>query len=109
MNNEKEHHKHMKKDFRNKFIVSVVVSVPILVLSPLVQEFLGFEFGFFGDKYVLFILSAFIFFYGGWPFLKGIYRELKEKSPGMMTLIALAITVAFLYSSAVVFGLEGRL
>jgi len=105
----KEHHKMMMKDFRKRFFVSLVFTVPILILSPLIQQFFGFEFSFFGDNYILFTLSAIVFFYGGWPFLKGIFKELKDKQPGMMTLIALAITVAFVYSSAVVFGLKGKL
>ncbi len=61
-----------------------------------------------GDGYVLFALSAAIFFYGGWPFLKGLFSELASRRPGMMTLIALAISVAFFYSSAVVFGVSGK-
>ena len=103
-----EHHKHMIKDFKKRFIVSVIVTIPILILSPLIQKFLGVTLGFAGNKYVLWILSSFIFFYGGWPFLKGIFEELKKKQPGMMTLIAVAISVAYFYSSAVVFGLEGK-
>lgn len=103
-----EHHKHMVKDFKKKFIVSIIVTIPILLLSPLIQNFLGISYSFEGDKYVLWILSSFIFFYGGWPFLKGIFEELKKKQPGMMTLIALAIFVAYAYSSAVVFGLNGK-
>jgi Cu2+-exporting ATPase len=103
------HHAMMVADFRRRFWVSLVISIPILLLSPLIQRFLGLEgkLDFTGDSYVLFILSSAVFFYGGWPFLKGIYDELKSKSPGMMTLIALAITVAYVYSSAVVFGLNG--
>jgi Cu2+-exporting ATPase len=102
------HHEMMVKDFKKRFFVSIVLTIPILFLSPLIQRFLGFTVAFAGDKYLLFVLSAFVFFYGGWPFLKGIFNELKIKHPGMMTLIALAITVAFIYSSAVVFGLEGK-
>jgi Cu2+-exporting ATPase len=81
-----------------------------LLLSPLIQRFLGIEgaIAFTGDEYVLFALSSGIFLYGGWPFLKGIVDELNSKTPGMMTLIALAITVAYVYSSAVVFGLSGK-
>ncbi|MBD3248432.1 copper-translocating P-type ATPase [Candidatus Woesearchaeota archaeon] len=105
----KDHHKMMMKDFRKRFFISLILTVPILLLSPLIQGFFGFEFGFPGDIYLLFVLSAAAFFYGGWPFLTGIVSELKEKQPGMMTLIALAITVAFAYSSAVVFGLKGKL
>ncbi|MFO7915368.1 MAG: copper-translocating P-type ATPase [Candidatus Krumholzibacteriales bacterium] len=59
------------------------------------------------DKYILFALSTVVFLYGGWPFLTGIVDELKKKQPGMMTLIAVAITVAWGYSSATTFGVEG--
>ncbi|MDG6225787.1 MAG: copper-translocating P-type ATPase [Candidatus Thermoplasmatota archaeon] len=103
-----DHHKMMAKDFKKRFIVSLAVTVPILALSPLIQDLIGLEFGFTGDKYLLFVLSGFIFFYGGYPFLKGIFKELGDLKPGMMTLIALAISVAFFYSSAVVFGLRGK-
>jgi Cu2+-exporting ATPase len=103
------HHAMMVADFRRRFWISLVISIPILLLSPLIQRFLGIEgaIAFPGDSYVLFVLSSAVFFYGGWPFLNGIYDELKSKSPGMMTLIALAITVAYVYSSAVVFGVTG--
>jgi Cu2+-exporting ATPase len=73
----------------------------------MIQHWLGFEIKFPGDKYLLLILSSFIFFYGGWPFLKGFVDEIKSKSPGMMTLIALAITVAYVFSVAVIFGFRG--
>src|SRR5699024_677907 len=59
------------------------------------------------DQYILFVLATFIFFYGGWPFITGAVSELKDKNPGMMTLIGLAILVAYVYSSLTVFGLEG--
>lgn len=98
----------MVRDFKKRFFASLILTVPILILSPLIQEFLGFTFTFAGDKYLLFALSAIVFFYGGWPFLKGIFGELRKRQPGMMTLIALAISVAFLYSTAVVFGLTGK-
>ncbi len=102
-----EHHKMMIRDFRKRFYVSVVLTAPVLALSPLIQSFFGFSFGFPGDSYVVFSLATAIYFYGGWPFLSGLASELKQKNPGMMTLIALAITVAFVYSAAVTFGLEG--
>ncbi len=104
------HHQHMVADFRKRFIVSIVLTIPILLLSPLIQGLLRIEnvLSFTGDSYVLFALSTIVFFYGGWPFLKGIYNEIKAKQPGMMTLIALAIVVAYVYSSAVVFGLTGK-
>jgi len=103
-----DHHKMMMQDFKKRFIISAIVTIPILILSPLIQNLLGLSITFTGDKYILFILSSFIFFYGGWPFLKGIFSELGQKRPGMMTLIALAITVAYVYSTAVVFGLQGK-
>ena len=104
------HHQHMVADYKKRFIVSIIITIPVLLLSPLIQSFLKIEdiLKFPGDSYVLFILSTIIFFYGGWPFLKGLYNELKSKQPGMMTLIGLAIIVAYIYSSAVVFGLEGK-
>jgi Cu2+-exporting ATPase len=103
-----DHHKMMMEDFKRRFIVSAIVTIPILILSPLIQSLLNFSFSFTGDKYLLFALSSFIFFWGGLPFLKGIFSELKQKRPGMMTLIALAISVAYFYSAAVVFGLKGK-
>ncbi|MFA5386734.1 MAG: copper-translocating P-type ATPase [Candidatus Paceibacterota bacterium] len=107
-NKQLNHHEMMVKDFKKRFFVSLVLTFPILILSPLIQRFFGFTFGFIGDKYLLFLLSSVVFFYGGLPFLKGIIAELKRKEPGMMTLIATAISVAFFYSAAVVFGLAGK-
>jgi Cu2+-exporting ATPase len=105
-----DHHAQMVADFRRRFWISLVLTVPILVLSPLVQGFLGLEgaISFPGDNIVLFVFGTAIFFYGGWPFLSGLYDELSSGRPGMMTLIGLAITVAYGYSSLVVFGLSGR-
>ncbi len=102
------HHEMMIEDFKRRFFISLIVTVPILVLSPMIQEWTNIELSFTGSNYVLFALATFIYFYGGWPFLKGLVEELKEKTPGMMTLIAMAITVAYIYSSATVFGLEGN-
>jgi len=108
--NHHDHHAHMVEDFKKRFWISLIVSLPILLLSPLIQEFIGLKetFDFAGDLYVLFALSTFVFFYGGYPFLKGLFDELKKKQPGMMTLIALAISVAYFYSAAVVFGVKGE-
>ena len=107
-NNHHDHHAHMIEDFKKRFWVSLVLTIPVLLLSPMIQNWLGLSWSFTGDKYVLFGLSSVIFFYGGWPFLKGMVDELKDRSPGMMTLIAIAIVVAYGYSTAVVFGLEGK-
>lgn len=107
MSEKHEHHRMMIRDFRRRFSVSLVLTLPVLALSPLIQEFFGFSFGFPGDAPVVFVLATAIFLYGGWPFLSGLVGELRQKTPGMMTLIGLAITVAYVYSAAVTFGLEG--
>ncbi len=103
------HHEHMIADFKKRFWISLVITLPIIVLAPMIQELLGYEFTFTGDRYIQFVLSTIVFFYGGWPFLKGLVSEIRKKAPGMMTLIALAISVAYFYSSAVVFGLGGNI
>jgi heavy metal translocating P-type ATPase len=103
-----EHHRMMILDFRRRFYISTVVTVPILVLSPLIQQLLGFQLAIPGASYILFTLSSFVFFYGGWPFLKGLVEEIGGKRPGMMTLIGVAISVAYVYSAGVTFGLEGK-
>jgi len=100
-------HSGMINDFKKRFLVSLILTIPVLLLSKMIQHWLAFEIKFTGDKYVLLALSSFIFFYGGWPFLKGFVEEIKAKSPGMMTLIALAITVAYVFSVAIIFGFEG--
>lgn len=102
-----DHHAMMVQDFKRRFWVSLTVMIPIMVLSPMIQMFLGVDWRFPGDSYVLLALSTFLFFYGGWPFLKGAKDELKRRSPAMMTLIALAIIVAYVYSAATVFGVQG--
>ena len=106
-----DHHAHMAADFRNRFWISLVLTLPILVLSPMLQELVGLReaIRFSGDIYVLFGLSSAVFWYGGWPFLKGFLDEIKSRRPGMMTLISVAIATAYLYSSAVVFGLTGKM
>jgi len=98
----------MVKDFKRRFFISLVLTLPILVLSPMIQGFLGVDWRFSGDMYILFGLSTVVFFYGGWPFITGARDELEDRSPGMMMLIALAITIAYGYSSLVVFGWEGK-
>ncbi|SIS66291.1 heavy metal translocating P-type ATPase [Salimicrobium salexigens] len=120
---EQEHHDHdghdghdhgghdhgaMVDDFKKRFYISLIITLPILLLSPMIQDLLGFSITFPFDKYVLFGLATFVFFYGGWPFLTGAIDEGKNKNPGMMMLIGLAIVVAYVYSSLVVFGWEGR-
>jgi len=103
-----DHHKMMIEDFKRRFYISLIVTIPIIFLSPMVQGWTNIVINFPGSNYVLFALATFIYFYGGWPFLTGFKDEVKEKNPGMMTLIAMAISVAYLYSTATVFGLEGK-
>lgn len=102
-----DHHIMMIDDFKKRFWISLILSIPVLLLSEMIQHWLGFEIKFAGDNYILLALSTLIFFLGGWPFLKGLMDELKAKSPGMMTLIAMAITVAYVFSVAVIFGFPG--
>ena len=103
-----DHHEMMVEDMKVRIIFSVLITIPILLLSPMIQMFLGLEWRFFGDSYLLFILSTALFIYGGKPFLTGSRDELKKRSPAMMTLIAFAITVAYLYSSLTIFVLKGN-
>ncbi|MFD2825609.1 Cu2+-exporting ATPase [Gillisia sp. Hel1_33_143] len=102
-----DHHKMMIADFRKRFWVTLVLTIPILFFSPMIQDFFGYEFLLPGNSYILFALSTIVYFYGGWPFLKGFVSEIKNGAPGMMTLISMAISVAYFYSSATVFGLRG--
>ncbi len=102
-----DHHKMMIDDFRKRFYVTLILTIPVLILSPMIQQWFRFNTSFNGSTYILFALSTIVFFYGGLPFLKGIVEELKQKAPGMMTLIAVAITAAYAYSVATVFGLQG--
>lgn len=105
---EHDPHRMMIEDFKRRFWVSMVLTVPILLLSPMIQMWMGFELRFPGDWMLLFAISTVVFIYGGSPFLKGAIGEFRTLSFGMMTLIALAITVAYVFSSAVVFGFPGE-
>lgn len=100
-------HNKMIADFRKRFFVVLILTVPIMLLSKMIQHWAHIHIEFAGSNYVLFALSTFVFFYGGYPFLTGLFVEMKDKKPGMMTLIGFAITVAFVYSVATVFGLKG--
>ncbi|MGB8338487.1 MAG: copper-translocating P-type ATPase [Burkholderiales bacterium] len=102
-------HAAMIVDYRQRFWISLALTFPVLLLSPAIQQALGIEqaLTFGGSNLLLFALSSAIYFYGGWPFLKGLMGELRDRQPGMMTLISLAISVAYFYSVAVVFGLSG--
>ncbi len=100
----------MVADFRRRFWVSLALTLSVLSLAEMIQRAFGIEraLDFPGDAFIEFGFASAIYFYGGWPFLAGLFRELKDKRPGMMTLIALAISVAYGYSTLVVFGLPGQ-
>ena len=103
-----DHHQHMLDDLRRRFWVCLILTIPILLLSPMIQEWTGLTvLAFPGSEYVLLALSAFVYLWGGWPFLSGAVPEVARLKPAMMTLVAVAISAAFFYSMAVVFGVEG--
>ncbi|RYZ44468.1 MAG: heavy metal translocating P-type ATPase, partial [Sphingobacteriales bacterium] len=102
-----KHAGHHTQDFLKRFWISLVITVPLLLLSPMIQHWLGMNFTFPGDKYVLLLTGTLIYVYGGMPFLKGMISEIKAKAIGMMTLVAIAISIAYIYSVAVVMGLPG--
>ena len=102
-----KHAGHHTEDFLRRFWVCLAITVPVLLLSHMIQQWFGFHLAFNGDRYMLLTLSTIVYIYGGWPFLKGMMDEIRYKSIGMMTLVAVAISVAFFYSVATVFGLKG--
>ena len=102
-----DHHAMMIDDFKKRFYIVLVLTVPIMLLSTMIQYWLGVNWQFRGSQYLLLVLASIVFFYGGWPFLKGWLQEMRIWKPGMMTLIGFAISVAYFYSVTTVFGLEG--
>ena len=102
-----DHHKMMIDDFKRRFYVTLIITIPVMLLSPMIQQWFHFNIELTGSTYLLFALSTIVFFYGGSPFLKGLVDEIKQNAIGMMTLIAVAITAAYAYSVAIVFGLQG--
>ncbi len=102
------HEGHSVADFRRRFWICLAVTVPVILISPglpFVPD--GRIVNIPGADWILLALSTFLYIYGGMPFLKGFVRELRDRKPGMMTLVAVAISVAYFYSAATVFGLEG--
>src|SRR5258705_7692137 len=99
-----DHHKMMIADFKKRFYAVLALTIPVMLLSEMVQHWLNIHISFTGSNYLLLILSSIVFFYGGWPFLKGWREEMSPWNPGMMTLIGFAITVAYIYSVATVLG-----
>src|SRR5258706_3684577 len=100
-------HGKMVDDFKKRFWITLIITIPVILLSPMIQHWFHFNLSFTGSTYLLFTLSTVVFIYGGSPFLKGLVGELKNGAPGMMTLIGVAISVAYIYSVATVFGLQG--
>src|SRR3989344_3697926 len=95
--------------FKKKFWVSLTLSLPIVLYSEVAQGLLDYQApAFFGSSYLSLILASLIFFYAGWIFISSAYQELKAKLPGMMTLIALAISSAYIYSVYVTFIGSGK-
>ena len=100
-----KHANHNPNQFRQKFWLSLALTVPTMLFSPAVQSWFGFDFSFSGSHYIPAILGIIIFFYGGLVFIRSARGEIAAKKPGMMTLISMAIIVAFGYSFAVTLGL----
>jgi len=103
-------HGAMVADYRRRFWLVLALTPPILLLSPMIQHWLGIAetLAFPGDRYVIFVLSSIAYLYGGWPFLTGFTSELRKRQPGMMTLISIAISAAYFFSVAVTFGFPGE-
>ena len=102
------HEGHSVADFRRRFWISLAVTVPVILISPGLPLVPGGRIlNIPGADWILLGLSTFLYIYGGMPFLKGFVRELRDRKPGMMTLVAVAISVAYFYSAATVLGVEG--
>ncbi len=92
-----DHSMHMG-NLKPKFFISLILTIPIILMSPMMGLDLPFQFQFPGSEWLVLILATILFFYGGMPFLQGAKMELSSKQPAMMTLISLGITVAYIYS-----------
>ncbi len=107
-NGHDKHAGHSVAMFRDKFWWSLVFTVPTLIWGELLQQWIGYTAPVFpGSDYVSAVFGTLVFLYGGWVFLQGAIREIRDRLPGMMTLISLAISVAFVYSAAVSLGWRG--
>lgn len=93
-----DHHGHHHGNFKRKFFISLLFAISIVILSPMMGIKLPFQFSFNGSDWIILVLATVLFFYGGKPFLTGAKDELLSKKPGMMTLVALGISVAYIYS-----------
>ena len=101
------HHEQMVADFRKRFWIVLLLTIPVTLLSPMIMMLFGYHFDFPGANFIVFGLSTVIFFYGSKPFLKGAWDEWNNRSLGMMMLISLAIVSAYIYSTFTAFFIEG--
>ena len=100
------HAGHSEAMFKRPFWISLILTIPVLIYAHLFQELFGYTAPRFpGSDYLPFVLGSVIYWYGGWVFLSSAVGELKNRAPGMMTLVALAISTAYFYSVAITFGL----
>jgi Cu2+-exporting ATPase len=104
MNHGGHDHGAMIADFLRRFWVCIALSVPVIALSMMFQNLVGYELDFVGRNWIVIGLASIIYVYGGWPFLTGMIGELRTRKPGMMTLVAIAVTTAYVYSVAVSVG-----
>jgi P-type Cu2+ transporter len=102
-----KHAGHSIAMFRRMFWVSLALTIPTLVWGHMLQRALGYTAPHFGAMWIPPVFGTAVFVYGGWVFLQGAARELRDRLPGMMTLIGLAISVAFVFSAAVTLGYPG--
>jgi Cu2+-exporting ATPase len=104
-----KHAGHSVEMFRRKLVGTLLLSIPTVVWAPMIQHWFGYEApgGPAASRWIPALFGALVFAYGGWVFIRGAVSELADRRPGMMTLIALAISVAFLFSLAVTFGFPG--
>ncbi|HEY1036054.1 MAG TPA: heavy metal translocating P-type ATPase [Pseudoxanthomonas sp.] len=101
-----KHAGHSVAGFRDKFWLTLLLTIPTLIWSGMIQHWFGYTAPRFpASAYIPAAFGTIVYFYGGWPFILGGYHELRSRLPGMMTLISLAITVAFLYSALITLGI----
>ncbi len=108
--NHSGHHEMMARDFKKRFFVALALVVPVLVLSPTIQQWFHFSFAqFSGQNVVLFVLASIISLFAAWPFYKGAWQdELSQKNLGMMTLVSLAVLAGYGYSVAATFFIQAQ-
>ena len=101
------HNKHAGHDpemFRRRFWISLILTVPLVVTSHMVMDWFGYTLDFPGIEWVGPVLGSIVFLWAGWPFLQGGVREIRDRQPGMMLLISMAITVAYAATIATSLG-----